>query len=123
MSGIGVEEDQSGDSARVIGSVDPRERSSDGVTDEEESGVGRKLLEDGFKVFGNLDEVVAEWSDVCGVRVSSKAVELGISIVGEESESASILTSALITVYFFAGYSLRTSKDDRQSLITGCQVI
>jgi hypothetical protein len=45
-----------------------------------------------------LDKVVAEWSAVCGVRVLSEAIELGISIVGKESESARTLESTLITV-------------------------
>jgi hypothetical protein len=91
MSGVGVEEDQSGDSAGVISSVDSRERSSNRIADEEEFGGGCKLLEDGVEILGDLDEIVAEWSDVCGVRVLSEAVKLGKSVVGEESEIASTL--------------------------------
>jgi hypothetical protein len=45
MSGVGVEEVQSGDSARVISSVDSRKRSSDRVADEDEFGGGCELLE------------------------------------------------------------------------------
>jgi len=46
MSRIEVQKDQSGDSTRVIGSVDSRERSSDRVANEEEFGVGCELLKD-----------------------------------------------------------------------------
>ena len=67
MSGVGVEEDQARNSARMIGSVDSRERSSDRVADEEEFGAGCELLEDRVEVFGDLDKVVAERSDVCRV--------------------------------------------------------
>jgi hypothetical protein len=67
MSGVGVEEDQSGNSTRIVGSIDPRERSSDRIADEEEFGFGSKLSEDRVEVFGNLDEVVAERSGVCRV--------------------------------------------------------
>jgi hypothetical protein len=100
MSGIGVEHDQSGDSAGVISSVDSRERSSDRVADEEEYGVGCKLLKDRIEVMSDLDEVVAEWSDVCGVRVWSEAIELGVSVVGKKSKTARTLESARLTSLF-----------------------
>ena len=48
-------------------------------------------MEDRVKVFGDLDKVVAEWSDVCGVRILGEAVQLGISIVCKESKSARTL--------------------------------
>jgi hypothetical protein len=60
MSGVGIEQDQSGNSAGIISSVNSRERSSDRVADEEEFGVGCELLEDRVEVNGNLDEVVTE---------------------------------------------------------------
>jgi hypothetical protein len=60
MSGVGVEHDQSSDSARVIGSVDSRERSSDRVADEEEFGGGCKLLKDRIEVLSDLDKVMSK---------------------------------------------------------------
>lgn len=60
MSRVGVEEDQSGDSAGVISSVDSRKRSSDRIADEDKFGGGCELLNDRIEVFGNLDKVVAE---------------------------------------------------------------
>ena len=109
MSGVGVEHDQSSDSSRVFRSVDPRERASNRIANEENLGLGCELLEDGIKIFGNFDKVVAEWSDVCGIRVLSEAIELGKSVVSKEPESGGILTSALSPSMSRHGVSQRTS--------------
>lgn len=122
MSRVGVEHDQSGPSARMIGSIDSRKRSPDRVADEEEFGARCELLEDRFEVFGNLDDVVVEWSDVRGVRVQSESIELSISIVSEDTESARTLESALAPSTSLKR-KLRTSKEDRHSLMTACHVI
>lgn len=71
MCGIRVQEDQTGNSTRVFGSVDPRKGSSNRVADEEEFGLGRELLKYRIEVSGDLNEIVAEWTYICGIRVES----------------------------------------------------
>jgi hypothetical protein len=52
------------------------------------------------QVYGDLGKVVAECSNVRGIRIWGQAIELGVSIVGKEPESARTLESALVTVDF-----------------------
>ena len=122
MSGVGVEHDQSGDSTRVFRGVDPREKSSNRVANEEKLALGCELLNDGVEVFGNFDKVVGEWSDVCWIRVLREAIELGKSVISKESESGGILTSALSPSISRHEVRQRTSYEDRHSSMTGCQV-
>jgi hypothetical protein len=94
VSGIVVEHDQTSDSVGVIGGVNPRKRSPNRIGYEKELGLGSELMENRVEVFGDLSKIMSEWSDICGVRILSETIELGITIVGKKAESTRTLESA-----------------------------